>query len=338
MTLNKPKKADVSRSIAKAKGIYAEANELQMHFSRKQNNLKKCISNVKEETISEAFGNTAIENFATAYPGIKLSTLQRNGITNVHQLQKRISDARGIDGIGDRTENVILHSLSNYKNELAKSLSIRFDVERKDPLHTKLLQSVFPINKEKVISEEAFAISQYFNGYVDDKIRAVNPKWIWTLEWFFKSADKKAIYVDDLEIIRSFNQKYEEQTKQFRKELSEIQTFSEEEIWADFKNNAAGYYAVLEPYFNIGLEKNHPAHSLSAEIIEKIENTELRLGKLKVTLRGWQDFGAKYAIVQKKFLSVMRWDLEKRLKLLPLWLILHMEVKMPSLLYAQLVL
>ena len=55
MTLIKPKKADVSRAIAKAKGIYAEANDLQMHFSRKQNDLKKCISNVKEETIREAF-------------------------------------------------------------------------------------------------------------------------------------------------------------------------------------------------------------------------------------------------------------------------------------------
>ena len=67
MTLIKPKKTDVLRAIAKAKGIYAEANDLQMQFSRKQNDLKKCISNVKEETIREAFGNTAIENFANAY-------------------------------------------------------------------------------------------------------------------------------------------------------------------------------------------------------------------------------------------------------------------------------
>ena len=302
MTLIKPKKADVSRAIAKAKGIYAEANDLQMHFSRKQNDLKKCISNVKEETIREAFEKTTIENFANAYPGIKLSTLQRNGITNVRQLQKRISTARGIDGIGERTESVIHHSLSNYKNELAKSLSIRFDVERKDPSHTKLLQSVYPIDKEKGISEEAFSISQYFNGYIDDKIRVVNPKWSWPLEWLFKSADKKAVFAINLELIQSFNQKYEEQTKQLRKELSEIQSFSEEEIWDDFKNNAARYYAVLEPYFSIGLEKNHPAYSLSAEIIEKIENTELMLSKLKVKLRGWQDFGAKYAIVQKKVL------------------------------------
>lgn len=71
----------------------------------------------------------------------------------------------------------------------------------------------------------------------------------------FKSADKKAVFAINLELIQSFNQKYEEQTKQLRKELSEIQSFSEEEIWDDFKNNAARYYAVLEPYFSIGLEK-----------------------------------------------------------------------------------
>ena len=302
MTLIKPKKADVSRAIAKAKGIYAEANDLQMHFSRKQNDLKKCISNVKEETIREAFENTTIENFASSYPGIKLASLQKDGIKNVQQLQQRISDAWGIAGIGDKTEDVILRSLSNYRNELASDLSIRFDVERKDSLQTKLLQAVYPMDKEKGITEEAVAISKYYNENVAEKIQRVTPTWIWTLEWFFKSSAQKATFVDNLENLQVFNLTYGLCTNQLQNELSKIQTFSENEVWDDFKNDAARYYAVLEPYFSIGISKKNPTNSLPAEIIKKIEGTELNLENLKVSLRGWQDFGAKYAIVQKKVL------------------------------------
>jgi superfamily II DNA or RNA helicase len=302
MNLNNPSKTDVMSAIATAKGIQSLASDLQNHYNQNQNDLRRYVSNIKEESIREAFENTTIESFASAYPGIKLTSLQKGGIKNVQQLQQRISDARGIAGIGDKTEDVILRSLSNYRYELASDLSIRFDVTRKDSLQTKLLQAVYSVDKEKGINEGAVAISKYYYENVADKVQKVSPKWIWALEWFFKSSAQKAAYADNLGILQSFNLTYGLCTNQLQNELSKIQIFSEEEVWDDFSDNAARYYASLEPYFSIGIAKNSPNNFLPAEIIRKIEGTELQLENLNVSLRGWQYFGAKYAIVQKKVL------------------------------------
>lgn len=76
---------------------------------------------------------------------------------------------------------------------------------------------------------------------------------------------------------------------------------SEDEIWATFEKRPSDFYAVLD--LVVTLPKANPAAAkggLSADMIKNVESLPLVTTGLRVTMRGYQVFGAKYAVVQKK--------------------------------------
>ncbi|MDE1549975.1 DEAD/DEAH box helicase [Jeotgalibaca caeni] len=76
-------------------------------------------------------------------------------------------------------------------------------------------------------------------------------------------------------------------------------------VWYHFQEEAARYYAALDKYFYTGRKQASELSKktkLSQKILKKISELQLNSQQLRATLRSWQDFGAKYALLQKKVL------------------------------------
>src|SRR5690606_3509748 len=71
------------------------------------------------------------------------------------------------------------------------------------------------------------------------------------------------------------------------------------EVWQDYEQNAAQLLAILA---EVSDEGDDPASRgfLPMDIIEKVQAMSLDLTMLKASLRGYQAFGAKYALVQRR--------------------------------------
>jgi SNF2 family DNA or RNA helicase len=74
------------------------------------------------------------------------------------------------------------------------------------------------------------------------------------------------------------------------------------ECRAHFRENAAAYYAALGQYCKHLNTEELPETGLSKELLEAIEAQQIDLKYLNATLRGYQTFGVKYAIHQKRTL------------------------------------
>ena len=70
--------------------------------------------------------------------------------------------------------------------------------------------------------------------------------------------------------------------------------------WDDFLARPADYYAMLSELGFLGDDEEKIQGDLSAEILEAIRDLKLETTYLKASLRGYQSFGARFAVVQRK--------------------------------------
>ena len=74
------------------------------------------------------------------------------------------------------------------------------------------------------------------------------------------------------------------------------------EAWADFAERPVEYYNVLEEIAPDRFDSSEDGYGLSDEIRESVEKTPVDLTGLKCTLRGYQIWGVKYILRQKRVL------------------------------------
>jgi SNF2 family DNA or RNA helicase len=76
----------------------------------------------------------------------------------------------------------------------------------------------------------------------------------------------------------------------------------EKDAWDDFILHSADYYSILESYTGVKTNVIKTEGDMPQDLVERIESQELNCSLLKSSLRGYQVFGAKYAIVQRRTL------------------------------------
>ncbi len=70
--------------------------------------------------------------------------------------------------------------------------------------------------------------------------------------------------------------------------------------WEDFKRRAAEYYGLLGELVGISVDVEAAQGHLPTEVVETVHRQDLDSSRLKASLRGYQAFGARYALVQRK--------------------------------------
>jgi superfamily II DNA or RNA helicase len=70
--------------------------------------------------------------------------------------------------------------------------------------------------------------------------------------------------------------------------------------WDDFLARPADYYAMLSELGFLSDDEEKSQGDLPAEILDAIRDLKLETGHLKASLRGYQSFGARFAVVQRK--------------------------------------
>ncbi|MGH3349102.1 MAG: DEAD/DEAH box helicase [Nocardioides sp.] len=93
--------------------------------------------------------------------------------------------------------------------------------------------------------------------------------------------------------------------------------------WADFEKRPADYYAMLSELGFLTEDEDKIHGDLSAEIIEAVRAQELRTSNLTASLRGYQHFGVRFALVQMKVIIGDEMGLGKTLQSLAVLAHLH---------------
>ena len=100
---------------------------------------------------------------------------------------------------------------------------------------------------------------------------------------------------------------------------------SDEELWADFRARPADYQALAAQLGLLPDEGERVHGDLPEEIVAAIRGMDLDTRYLAASLRGYQDFAARFALVQKKVLIGDEMGLGKTIEALAALTHLHAE-------------
>ncbi|MDD5791329.1 MAG: DEAD/DEAH box helicase [Erysipelotrichaceae bacterium] len=260
--------------------------------------VKEVVDRIVNALTSIALKDVDIEEINADKSGFKVSLLKNNGINTIAEVLKKTK--RGglsyIQGISDEESRRIHDKALAIGKMYAKNITIRIDESERNDLTNSLIKTVhdYRLAKEKENAIKSLSVTDISHLLSSvDELRPLASK----CDWFIASHKdkKKALAV------------YEELAA--NRELARVKELSLddkeadiEECWADYHDNAASYYALLEEMAPGVFSKEEGRYGLPAELAKEVADTQVNLGQLKATLRPYQEYGVKYVMKQKRVL------------------------------------
>lgn len=253
------------------------------------------------EKRKEALAGIDVEILAQGKHGIRVACLKSAGIRNILQLsQMNRMQLEALDGIGEQGAAKIYELTRDIVRNTQEKMTLRIQADAPTKADDMLVAAAYRLIVHE--SQRAGLRDLYARHHraAAGELQLAQ-KACSGLSWFFATRQDRQNILDAVESL----------TSRLEDELSRsphLQAYRQAsaahitECYAHFREHAAEYYAALETYcrqLNLSASKQS---GLPEELVRKIEAVEPDLSGLKATLRGYQLFGVKYAVHQKRTL------------------------------------
>ena len=203
-------------------------------------------------------------------------------------------------GIGESTAGQVIAAAHQVLAASEATARVEFDVAARTREQTRLLAHVRRYELAQRAVDRARPMVEWFRSSSTGLRRIAAPAArLWLARLFVGKARKEKAdqAVDELAQLLA-----EPKLREFRKWLGETtktieRRRSADEIWADYEANAAQLLGALGEITGTGDGAAGRGH-LPAEIVERVQDVTLDRSLLKAGLRGYQAFGAKFALAQ----------------------------------------
>lgn len=232
--------------------------------------------------------------------GIRVGTLKDNGMNTVFDVYvKDISRLSMIYGIGANMALRAKTVAGRIASDIKKNVKIRLSTDDRNEEHTRLVVSVDSYLKAMTCIEECRKLGNRMptgTGTALKKIRRASNG----VRWFFTPSSRK------IEAIDTYNRLLGEMAGidagPLADKVKNVRQSSPDEAWEHFSVDSVAFFNVLERLVPEHFSSGSDGYGLSTEIKTEVENTELDLEGLRCQLRGYQVWGVKYILRQRKVL------------------------------------
>ena len=218
---------------------------------------------------------------------IRVGALTDNGITNVLAVLNNEGILEYFDGIGETSATRIRAAARTLRQNTFDEMPMRIDIKNRTPEHTEFLRRLrawdaarraSTSSADMAIVEELAPVAAAIDNTVTHAI--VIPTALSTVEDF-----RDAIKI----VARS------------ARAIADAQDAATSgDPWEDFLTRPADYFALLAELGFITEDDEKTHGDLPTEIIEAVRDFELKGDYLTASLRGYQSFAARFALVQRK--------------------------------------
>ena len=217
---------------------------------------------------------------------IRVNPLTSAGITTVGKLLARGHQLENLPGIGAVTARRMRAAAQTLKQAAQEETPIRIDLGNRTPESTVLLRRLAawdavrktqPSKSETVLAETLTPLMQ-----------AIRPD---TRFLILLSASRPLPELADM---------MDRLVDTAAKLPTADQSAHARDPWDDFQDRPADYYSMLAELGFMGENERNSVGDLPEDLIEAIRRFDLNTEHLSVSLRGYQTFGARFALVQRK--------------------------------------
>ncbi len=232
---------------------------------------------------------------------VRFKTLSDAGCETVEDVLRAGSSSLGnINGISDTTARQLVAAAQQLRQAVRDDLRFRIDLDRSDQVVTRLLTAVYQLRRyDRVLAGRGQDIQDTLDLL---QPLTVIPPHTTRLSVLAKTDPDDAL----AEVRRAVSLLVDDGVLQLVTQISPSGGAAPtvRDVWDHFERDSAGYYTALAQIVDLDLDEDATAGYLPTEIVEAVHAQPLDESLLegRVSLRGYQSFGARYALVQRRTL------------------------------------
>ncbi|MEU8652242.1 DEAD/DEAH box helicase [Streptomyces sp. NPDC048737] len=243
-------------------------------------------SAVRQAEVRKLLAEMPVERLKDATSGqLRITALIDARIRTVQQVLDQRSRIRSLPGVGETTGNRMVGAAQTIRQTTLDETPVRIDVKNRSHATTKLLTTM-----------RAWDAARSIRGAAADLAAAdaVRP--------LLRSLDPRTSHLVLVPQARS--------VAELRAALAAVERrgalldggadVAGGDPWEDFSARPADYYAMLAELGFLADDAERSQGDLPSEIVDAVRALKLDTSHLKASLRGYQSFGARFALVQRK--------------------------------------
>ncbi|MEY8561151.1 DEAD/DEAH box helicase [Jeotgalicoccus halotolerans] len=295
MTIKKRDLIEIERKINLMESKLKTYDESQF-----DQNIMRFWQFVKEREANEKLKNIHIDTVTTIEQGMPINNLVNAGLKTIYDVSNySTSQFLQVKGVGGKSAPLLKEAVEKIKQSVHLRTQGRINPDNMRRLDYDLLRSIYSkwnilLDKEYLLRE----LKTFKNNYRESfSIVKEQRNYILSL---FQSQEKKDKIAETIKLLND-SDIYTELKKIETDYLKVINFNVDDEILKkDFIKNNVKYYSEIEKV--TGYSSKKVAEDIPSSLVEAVNATELKVSGLNLTLRYYQEFGAKYILHNKRVL------------------------------------
>ncbi|MER6345732.1 DEAD/DEAH box helicase [Streptomyces sp. NPDC001595] len=241
---------------------------------------------VRQGEVRKLVAEMPVERLKDATSGqLRITALVDAGIRNVQQVLDQQSRIRSLPGVGDTTGNRMVGAAQTIWQTTMDEMPIRIDIKNRSQATTKLLaamrawdaaRSIRSATADLAAADAVRPLLQNLDARTSHVVLVPQARAVAELRTALAAVERRGAV------------------------LSGGNSGAGGDPWEDFISRPADYYAMLAELGFLADDAEKSQGHLPAEIVQAVRELTLDTTHLKASLRGYQSFGARFAIVQRK--------------------------------------
>ncbi|MFE3401509.1 DEAD/DEAH box helicase [Streptomyces anulatus] len=235
---------------------------------------------------------------------LRLGALEQAGFGTVGQVHgTHRYELRQLPGVGAHTADQALAAAAQIAHAVRDTVSVRIDVDAPDDTSTALVVALHRLVEAGADARRAVDAARRLTERLGPAATAAGPAGS-RLRMLFTGREARARAREAVDSVRATvaDAVERELPVLFAQASADLlrSPASPAEAWVDFELRSAEYYSLLAELSGSGPDRDAAEGFLPAGIADRVRALRLDDTRLRVSLRGYQAFGARFALTQKR--------------------------------------
>lgn len=261
--------------------------------------IKSAYEAVRDRMIARRLSDLPVSVIADVSKGsLRVGALERAGLSTVADVLDDAASLAYVYGVGVHTATQVVAIARTLRREIKEDLRLRIDLDESDEILTRLVGSLHLLLALDARVDE-------FRDQLDQLLSLLAPL------KELPQGDGSVLLLHE-----SSPRRGGDLTRHLQERLAWIRGSGLAEVlgeakargagggvaWDDYKRRSVEYHALLAELLGITVDVEAAQGHLPREVVAAVHEQDLDSTALRVSLRGYQAFGARYTLVQRRVL------------------------------------
>ncbi|MGW4925738.1 DEAD/DEAH box helicase [Streptomyces parvulus] len=296
---------DEREAVARGTRLHEAARSLAGDHERAVDAVRAALKSLHDEAVEQALDAIPVARLQDVTGGrLRLGAVEKSGLATV----RAVLDAgpyrlRQIPGVGQRTVDQIVAAARQLAEAAGEAAAVHLDVDRPEPRTTALVAALHVLVGAGPEARRALDTAAGLVRRLDPLLAEARPA-AGRIGLLLAGRERKARALEAVAGIRSVTEEAERDGTPELLAQASVDLLrgpaGDLAAWTDFELRSAEYYGVL------GEIAGHTSDTAAAEgflpddIAERVRGLRLDDSRRRVSLRGYQAFGARFALARRR--------------------------------------